>query len=171
MRKTFFYLFAFMAVSAMIFTGCKKDEEKSSPATIDLSKSATLTGLVWANLSLYNDTAGLKLEAAPQGTKIQFQIDASQFPLDPTGTYDDMIYTATVGADGKYTISVPTTNRGINLTIRPVEFTYDQTQVKWGGSYWITDGTKRKIYTTNPVSVTNLVTGHTQIEDFTYSNN
>lgn len=156
MKKVYF-IFTIALMIAVVFQSCKKDEQPT-PATIDLTKSATIKGKVKAELDNSNSTS----ESAPSGTKIIFQVSAQDFPLDPSGNYDDLLYTATVDANGDYTISVPVNNKGVNYTIRPVDFEYNQVQAAPAGS------TIRKIYSAGSISVNGLITGETRIEDIMY---
>jgi len=170
MKKVFLFL-TIAFYFAVIVQSCKKKDEQSSPVTIDLSKSATIKGVVRANLDMFNDTSATPMEFAPSGTRLIFQTDAQQFPLNPSGTYDDLIYSTTVGTNGVYSIKVPTANQGVNYTLIAVDFEYDQGQRKLVGGYWVTDGTKRKVYTYPNTPINNVVTDDIIIKDIDYSNN
>ena len=56
------------------------------------------------------------LEYAPEGTEIHFRVSKSEY--NPTAPTDQMLkFTSTVGANGNYSINLPTTNEGVNVEI------------------------------------------------------
>ncbi len=108
-------------VLVLSITACKK-EEQATPIDIDLSKSALVKGIVKANLDLTNE----EMEFAPQGTKILFQINANQFTIQPNFSDNFLIYETEVDGIGEYQISLPVNEEGINITLIPQDFEYQQ---------------------------------------------
>lgn len=162
-------IFALMLIGGFLFTtSCIKDEQ-TSPASLDTSKTATIKGLVRVQLDLLNDTLGLRLENAPAGTKITFRVNASQYVLNPSGTYDDLIFETTLNSSGEYSIEIPATNKGVNVSIIPDEFVYNQGQRKLQNGFWVADSPIRKKYSAGTYSINGLVSGTTKVLDFNYS--
>ncbi len=104
----------------MLWSSCVKYEQ-STPFTISDSLTATVTGYAYAQLDLSDGDA----ETAPSGTKIYIQIDNDEYIDNTEGS---KIYTTTVGSDGKYTFTIPTTSEGVMFKIFADDFEYDQIQ-------------------------------------------
>ncbi len=115
MRK----LFIPIAIVAMIFTSCKK-YEASEPLDLESLPKVTLTGTVYADLDETNAT----LEFAPTGTVVRVSVPYANYDLanESNGNY---IQTTTIGAEGKYSISIPVVTSGVTATISFGDFTYD----------------------------------------------
>jgi hypothetical protein len=122
-----------LALSAIILgaASCSKETQTALEPGM-----ATITGKVWANTNLVNDSAtavsaGLidSFELAPAGTQITFVIKGEELDPNPQAgyPYKDIIKTATVGADGMYTVSVPAYEKGVNVDIKFDDFMADQT--------------------------------------------
>jgi len=168
MKKQFFALLFLGGFT--LFLSCSKDEQ-TSPATIDTSKTAVIKGVVKAQLDLLNDTTETTLEYVPSGTKIIFKVPASQYVLSATGTYNDLLFETTVGANGGYSFNMPVTNKGVNFKIVPVSFEFNQGQRVFEDGQWVSGTPIRKIYTCEPVTVVGVITGETRIQDLTYAAN
>jgi len=161
--------FSLLFITGLLFSsGCIKDEQ-NAPTSLDLSKTATIKGQLKAQLDLLNDTLGLILENAPSGTKVIFKVNASQYILNPEGSYDDLAFETTVGDNGFYSFEIPATTRGISVTIMPVDFIFDQGQRKLQNGHWVSDTPIRKKFTAGSNSVNNIVVGFTKVQDFNYS--
>lgn len=128
-------IFAALAVSAIAFVSCKKEE----PVAPTAPETATIQGTLRANLDAANDTitggwpAGYEIynstEYAPAGTKVTVIVDS--YDLDPTPDpffdYQDLKYTTTVGSNGSYSISnVPCYNTPIDVYVMFNDFTANQ---------------------------------------------
>jgi hypothetical protein len=159
-------IFAALAISAIAFVSCKK-EEPVAPAE---PGTATVSGILWADLDIYNDTNSTggyewKPEYAPVGTVVTAIVDSED--LDPTPDagfdYQDLKYTTTVGANGVYSIStIPCYNTPITVDLYFNDFTYDQVT---GPN---TADKEHYIYTLGSTSVT-VYAGAIVINDFTYN--
>ncbi len=123
MKKLKLFLFALMGIAFFaIFTGCEK-YEASTPYVINDSITATLTGVAYANLDL---TASGN-EFVPAGTKIFIKVELNQYnPNIPSGEFKTFV--TSVGQEGRYRFSLPSNDNGINFTIVPDQFEYEQVQ-------------------------------------------
>lgn len=131
------YLGAFaVATMLLAMASCKK--ETQTPLE---PGSATIMGLVEANLNEADDTLsdgsaiannGKDWELAPSGTMLTFSIDSRDLDPSPQGgfTYKELLYTAQVGADGMYSVTVPAYERPINVDVMFNDFAADVTE--WG---------------------------------------
>jgi hypothetical protein len=127
-------IFAALAISAIAFVSCKKEEA----ATPTAPETATFKGTLWANTDASNDTImggfpGPTIytasEVAPSGTVVTVIVDSEL--LDPTPeagyNYQDLKYTTTVGAGGTFTISnIPCYNTPIDVEVMFNDFTAAQ---------------------------------------------
>jgi len=120
MKRSFRTLGILALASGLALTGCQKEIETSN-LTLDLTKKATVTAYFYAETD--NQTQGL--EFAEPGTKVIVSIPNSEFNPAASGNWTD---TATI-ANGKITVSVPATTKGVIVTFYPAEFTKEQTQV------------------------------------------
>ncbi len=130
MKKNIFTIALLSLTALLIFTNCDKEEEEiaSDPMT-----TATIKGLVEANLNLTNDTDALgfyelKLELVPVGTKVIAVVNAADLVAnpDPAVTYQDLTYETTVDASGMYTFTVDAITKSANYTLKFDDFEYDQ---------------------------------------------
>ena len=160
-------------ISGIMFVACDKDKQ-NSPVSPDLTKVATIKGLVYANLTERNDTlpqlpaTGVKKEFAPAGTLLHIRVDATQYSSTASGYF---IYTATVGSAGDYSIEIPTRIQGVSVEIIPIDFEYDKVVGNWSwtGSEYVWEGkSERTIYTTAIVNVGGLVPDGVKIIDINY---
>jgi hypothetical protein len=90
-------------------------------------------------------------------------------PQAPAGEF--FIFETTVGSGGSYSYDVPTTKNGVNVTIIPDDFVYNQKV--WSYDYVEEEWTfvnVRKIFTANQQAVS-VIAGQTKIQDFYYQAN
>lgn len=113
MKKLIFPTFVMILFMGIILSSCEK-YEKSSSYTIDEESAvkATVEGIVRAELDLTQPG----MEFAPSGTKIYIKIAVNEYvPNAPEDRYK--IFTTTVGGDGKYSIEIPSSAKGVNFKI------------------------------------------------------
>lgn len=167
--KRLINLAVILLVLSQILSSCGK-EELASPVELNSSQKATLTGLVYAQLNLLNDTMVTKYEFAPSGTKIIVKIDARQLAVNPPEDveFTDLLYTTEVKADGSFSIELPAISKGLEATVIFNDFTYNQVpayRTEFG--YYRAGDPVRKIYKADEFSIT-LVAGQTIIQDVYY---
>lgn len=122
MKKSLFITMILLA-GVFTFTSCDKTEEVE-PGT---NPTAVIKGTVYADTDLTDGN----MEEAPQGTEIFFRINAQDLVLNPQAgyAYQTLQYKATVGADGKYSITLPTAkHQAVNVSIQGNQFETQQTQ-------------------------------------------
>jgi len=151
--KTVKILLSLVVVAGVLLTSCKKDDEPT-PST---PTKATVTGYVYADLDLTE--AGF--EYAPSGTKIMAWVDTEELFVNPNPalTYPKKFYEATVGADGKYSLSIEVGNNPVTVNIEPGDFWFNQ-QVT-------IDDVEVKKYSMVPVSI-DVLNNQTKILDLVF---
>lgn len=123
------------AIAALVigitFSGCKKDEEEYTPEALP---TATISGKVFCDLDATLDDDQNQDDKVPSGTKLIFSIDAQDLVTDPVSgyAYKTLTYTATVDANGEYTISLPSCGNVITVDIQGVDFNANQLQYDGG---------------------------------------
>lgn len=102
-------MFSILAIAAIAMTSCKKDE----PASSEL-RDATISGNVWADL----DQTDSDVEGV-EGMTVKVEVNTSSWDqqVDPSYTYDKRVYTAVTDANGDYTLTIPATEDGYNVTL------------------------------------------------------
>ncbi len=102
-----------------LLVSCKEESIKTSNK-IDLKRTATLTGIVYANLDLTSSTE----KTVPAGTPLKFLIDSKEFATVVVEgyVYQQLAYTTTVGSDGSYTIQLPALTKPISVQIVGSDF-------------------------------------------------
>ena len=169
MKRNSFLLIGLFFVGVLVVLGsCKKKE--ATALEFDTSRSATVSGIVYAQLDLVNDFNGDgDFEFAPSGTKLIATVANDEY-ID--GAEGSKVYEATVGSSGTYSFSIPATNEGVDIDIILVDFEYDQVQADYDSEndVWVADGTERKIYTVDGYSPS-LITGDIKVRDFYYDAN
>ncbi len=135
-----------LVASVSFFSSCKKKTYTNTDQLATLS-NATVTGYAFARLV---DTIGAAdSQYAPSGTVITAWIDSKQFLayMDsmPAGTtYARKYYTGTVGANGKYNITVDVSlYRNAIVHIEPQAFTYNQVRKSTTAPFGVTTVTKK----------------------------
>jgi hypothetical protein len=121
--------------TAITFNSCEKIEE-ASPVTINNSKTASISGMIHAELMDdervfkealegtnfgYEDTS----EYAPVGTEIHFHVTKQDFNDDVEDANDEFRYSTTVNANGSYSFDIPTTEEGVNVDVSFDDFVYN----------------------------------------------
>lgn len=147
-------------------SGCKKEEE-----VLDLTlTTATIKGKAWADLNLANDTNSTGWyeyhpEFAPAGTKIIAVLNSADLVDAPAAgyTYQELTYEGSVDANGNYTINVPARGNAVNVTIKAVDFEYQQIIM----DVYPATTTDRTIYTVGDQNTT-VVANQIRIIDFNY---
>jgi hypothetical protein len=114
-----------------VFPSCEKVEEPVAVNVIESAGTATISGFAYADLSTnFSDTLVLDdndpfndflpvLEFAPAGTKLYVVINPNSFPGASTyeGNEEKLIYTATVGTDGKWSTTIKAPKKPVTATI------------------------------------------------------
>ena len=168
--KTIKHIFLTLVFATVIF-GCEKIENPSAINNIDETKTATIKGLVLANMNTTNDTTELGVpqttyEAVPAGTKIFIEIDSKQYATKTTtGEYQLLVFEALVNENGEFEVSVPALPKSIEVTILPEEFVTDQTV--WDVLNPGSTTTKTKLYSADMVE-TSVIEGQTTYVKATY---
>ncbi len=175
-KKVISLALIFMLFGGLLIISCDKDTQ-NSPVEPDLEKKATLSGLVYANLSEKNDTlptlpsTTIDYEFAPEGTLIQIRVEATNY-ADFADGY--MLYTTTVGSDGSYSIDIPATNEGISVDIFTADFEYQKVVGNWawnGAEYEWEGSSIRKQYFSDMITVAGIISEGTKIKDIYYDHN
>jgi hypothetical protein len=122
MKRSFRTLGVLALASGLALTGCKKDIE-TSDFTLDQTKQGTVKAYVYAE---FNKQTNGK-EYAPDGTMVILSIDASQLNGNIAAGKAKWTDTVTV-KNGMIEKKVPTTNKGVTVTLIANEITGDQTQ-------------------------------------------
>lgn len=160
-------LSVFLAAMMLLVAGCTKDEQ-SSPIELDLTKTATIKGVIKADLNLTNQ----ELEFAPQGTTVLFRIETSQFTNLPNFSDNYLIYQAQVQGAGQYEISLPVNEKGIEIVILPDDFEYDQIfEFVDPNTGQTQTGTRRKVFTAAPLTIDSLIRDQVKVVDVNYTFN
>ena len=115
-------IFSVIAIAAVAFTSCKKDEAETTEL-----RTATINGNVWADLDESNDVdpnTGLYVQAlnpeGVEGMQVTVEVNTMNWDQNPVAgyDYDTKIYTTTTDANGDYTLTIPATEEGYNITIQ-----------------------------------------------------
>lgn len=118
MKKVLFTIVILLSLS-FVFTSCEKEEDYTSPTMT----TATISGVVWAELDYTNTTT----EKAPSGTKIYAKTNAANLVTNPIAgyAYEDVIFETTVGTDGAFSFTVSAGDPATTYTIYGDDFEYD----------------------------------------------
>lgn len=103
-------MFSILAIAAIAMTSCKKDEPVSSEL-----RDAVINGNVWADMDQTdNDVEGV------EGMTVKVEVNTSSWDQqpDPSYTYAKKVYTAVTDANGDYTLTIPATEDGYNVTLQ-----------------------------------------------------
>jgi len=127
-------IFAVLAIGTIAIASCKKDE----PATPADPGTASVSGTLWANKNLDNDTDAFGFPSAPvydatevakTGTIVTASIDSKDLDQspDPAFTYQILNYTTAITAGGVYSFtSLPCYNWPIDVELRFNDFSDSQ---------------------------------------------
>jgi hypothetical protein len=125
MKKSFGFFTALLVGGVALLSSCDKDVDTSALSVDVTSQSATIKGYVYADMDL-NVINGIT-DSIPSGTYILVTVPYNQFSSGSgSGEWKD---TAWVGKDGKFTISVPTDDNGVTVTLKPIDFVGNQKQL------------------------------------------
>ncbi|UKN01637.1 hypothetical protein K6119_18095 [Paracrocinitomix mangrovi] len=102
-------IFSALAIAAIAFTSCKKDDLD----TTELGE-ATIEGNIWADL----DQSAMGVEGV-SGMQVKIEVNTQNWDQQPVGgyNYDKKVYTATTDANGDYSFTLPATDDGYNVTL------------------------------------------------------
>lgn len=145
-----------LLLAGMFVTSCDKEVE-STALTVNLSRTVTVKGYVYAELN--NRSAGL--EFAPAGTLIYCSVPYSD--LNPNATGGKWADTVRVEGNGQFSVNVPVDDNGVNLTIEAEAFEYNQVQ-----PFGAISNSIKKFYTAAPVVVA-VSTTHTPVVEVFYA--
>ena len=193
MKKNKLSLIAALTLAtAIISNSCEKIEE-GSPVTVNTSKTATISGMVHANIkqdervyldgihpNYTNSTSNGHIdtsEYAPAGTEIHFRVKKNELNSDVIDTDDMLLYTTTVGANGSYSISIPTNEESVEVSISFDDFEIDSSYFMYTGAtfqdstFFDTDpATGQPIQVTVITDSAQLYTSTTRREVYTRAN-
>jgi hypothetical protein len=159
-----------MVLVAMAFVSC----EKTEPATPAEPGTCKLSGIAFADLDLSNDTtevgtfiAGLNPEFVPSGVKLTFVVNSGDLDNnpDPSFDYQDLTYTATVGTNGAYSVTLPAIATALSVDVYFDDFMSSQRQYTADGSFESED----KTFFLGTMTVGGLINGISKIQNFTYN--
>lgn len=119
MKKNTLSIFVLFLAVLVVLGSCKKEDPTS--LVLDDTKTATISGTVYAQLDLSNGD----IENAPSGTKLFFKVQNNQYIAGGQGT---TIYEVTVGAGGSYSLTLPVTDEGIDVVVEAEDFEYNVVQ-------------------------------------------
>lgn len=147
------------AVIVAVFTlGCENIENPEPVSAIDTTRTATITGTVFAEL----DVTNAETEPAPQGTKVKVVLDSEDFVTSPQPgvQYQSLTYTTTLDASGNYNVEVPALEGPVSAVIYLDNFSAD---VEGDTS------DDKVIFQSNPNGYTvQVIAGLTTFENITY---
>ena len=124
-------IFSALAIAAIAFVSCKKED----PATPGEPGTATIKGVITADLNQYDDTLmgggydpQRNLEVPPTGTNITFVVNEGDLDYSPAAgfNYNNLSYPVTIGSDGSFSVEVPAINQPVPVTVYFDEFNYNQ---------------------------------------------
>jgi hypothetical protein len=156
-----------LAIVALLFSAfvltmssCKKVEAPTAVDVMTSAGNATISGIAYAVL----DESNADAEYAPAGTSIIVEVDPQDFPGVSTQSNNDnkMFYTATVGANGAWSVSVPAPKDPITVTVRPQDFRATYTDV-------LGNDLDDQIFSEGNVNVT-VFEGASELVDLNYEN-
>lgn len=150
-----------IAILAVIFgafiftTSCKKVAEPTSVDVIESAGTAVISGYAYADL---DDDNSPEAEFAPAGTKIFVVINPNDFPGASTyaNNPNQLVYSTTVGADGKWSVTVKAPKAGIQADIYTDPFR--ETYTDWAGNdtddlIWESNGASAMVWEGNTTLV------------------
>lgn len=152
-----------------VLAACENISNPEPIEVINTEKTATIQGVVYANLDVTNDTTGTMqqdFERAPANTTIKVVLDSRDFVRNPhpAVNYQSLTYETTVDASGNYSIEVPALDRGVNAEIYINNFIANQVQAD-------TSNRSRTFRPSSfPYNVT-VVAGMSTFEDIIYTAN
>jgi hypothetical protein len=156
---------------AVVSVSCKKDEEEDKKIANPTASSATISGRIMANTDLRNDTNGTIYEKGQAGIKVIARASNKNllYNADNNYEYADNAFTGETDADGNFSISVQTLNKGVDYTVYFSEYLAEQQQDTTGGVKARKE-TKRFFYNAGSTNVF-VVPGYSKVLDVQYANN
>jgi hypothetical protein len=157
-----------IAILAVIFgafvftTSCKKIEEPTAVNVIESAGTATISGIAYADL----DDTDPEDEFAPSGTKLLITVNQNQFPGATTyaNNGNKLMYTATVGAQGAWSVTVKAPKTAITAVVWPQDFREDYKDAN-------DDTQSAEFYYDGASFNVTVVDGSAPIQDFKYDRN
>jgi hypothetical protein len=118
MKRT---LLSLVALTLLVATSCKKDEEVTTTGS-SLASSATIQGIVKADTDITNASPELK-----SGAIILAKYNKADLILNPQPgvTYPDVVISATTNSSGQYSFTIPTAGKPVTVEIIPQDFKQD----------------------------------------------
>jgi hypothetical protein len=136
MKKIIIPVGALLLSATTLFYSCTKTSTSNHDQLANLGK-AKISGFVWATTD--ETSSGADTQYAPSGTVIKAWIDSKEFLYytgDSATPYAPRYYSATVGADGKYSLTVDVSKFKMAMVhIEPVTFTHDLKKDSAGEEY------------------------------------
>lgn len=143
MKNSIAKLSLMLMAFSLLFSGCD-DEVVNSELILDIEKVANIEVALLAEM----DRTSLGLEKVPNGTKVVFSINYSEFnPNASTGKWVQ----STEVSNGIVSMEVPTNNNGVNVRIDFAPFVYDQVQ-----QFGSPQNTSSQLYTADYIMVNTL---------------
>jgi hypothetical protein len=105
-------------------------------------------------------------EYAPAGTEIHFRVKKNELNSDVVDTDDMLLYTTTVGANGSYSISIPTNEESVDVSISFDDFEFDYSYFKYTGATFVDSTFIGQDVNGNPVQKT-VITDSAQLYNST----
>jgi len=158
-----------LGVFAIAVVSCKKDDEKAPTTT----GSATVEGYIKINSNMRNDTLpdgsySVQREGIPSTVLLTFRIDSKDLDKDPDPyyTYDIIYKTATVDANGHYSVSLPTPkgSNAIDGELQISDFEYNPIIT----SSQNTDSSGARVVIAGPTVPFSIYNGGTTILDYNF---
>ncbi len=149
MRKGLFIT----AIITLIFNACSP-YELSDPVTAEALGKATVTGVAFANI----DLRATEINYAPEGTKIKFTTDYSNFGI--TSTTGVFAKETTVKENGEYVISLPAVANAVTYTISCEEFVADEQSAH---------SSSEKVYSVSGAQTIAVRENFTYLKNYTYT--
>jgi len=170
MKNRVLTIFALMSLAIVtFFSSCEKDEQ-STDLKIDETKTATIKGKVWANLTQANDENFTMLDAVASGTilaKVAYT-DYNSGASNDEQSYK--IQTVTI-SNGEYSFTIPTTKAGVTVTLYPQDFTATQALYTPDiNGDWVKADPQSQVnkYSADPIDV-EVFEGETKIQTISYN--
>lgn len=120
--------FLFFAASLVLLASCSKEEVAPS-----IVQSTMISGSVKANLDYTNDTTSsgspqTTYETAPAAVALTVTYDSEDLERhpDPNYNYQEIHMSTELGANGDFSLEVPTIAAGLQVNIRVEDFNYNR---------------------------------------------
>ncbi|TVQ12119.1 MAG: hypothetical protein EA361_11605 [Bacteroidetes bacterium] len=154
--KKMFSKFLLLVAGVLLFSGCE-DDIVNSELQLDLTKTGAVEVYLFANLNAQE----LGLQPVPNGVKVLFTVNYSQF--NPNATTGRWSHVGEVNNGVVRLESVPSRESGVVLQIIPESFVYEQVQ-----AYNAPSATLKKLFHASPVNVS-VYPDQTSFREINYS--